>query len=170
MKRIPLSALNSNITSVSNDRYTENGRINVYVGSDSKLHFVNRDGADTALNFSSGLHKSGKIATVGSQPFSFGSEYGETSGNAEFVVDVSAYVGRGLPRITFILESAAHFTATWNYTLGDHSRSVGSPTYNLVGTALHIYCPYNCACSMWGSDKRASGIWTSCDVYCIYAE
>ena len=37
---------------MSNARYTENGRINVYVGSDSKLHFVNRDGADTALNFS----------------------------------------------------------------------------------------------------------------------
>ena len=40
---------------MSNDRYTENGRINVYVGSDSKLHFVNRDGADTVLNFSSGV-------------------------------------------------------------------------------------------------------------------
>lgn len=44
---------------MSNARYTENGRINVYVGSDSKLHFVNRDGADTALNFSSA--KSGSI-------------------------------------------------------------------------------------------------------------
>ena len=160
-----VNTLNSNLT-------TQTGRINVYVGSDSKLHFVNRDGADTALNFSisSGLHKSEKIASVGSQPFNFNSEYGETNGNAEFIVDVSAYVGRGLPRITFILESAAHFTATWDYTLGDHSRSVGSPTYNLVGTALHIYCPYNCACSMWGSDKRASGIWTSCDVYCMYIE
>lgn len=46
-----ITALNSNITA----RYTENGRINVYVGVDGKLHFVNRDGADTALNFSSGL-------------------------------------------------------------------------------------------------------------------
>lgn len=121
-------------------------------------------------NSSCSLHKSEKIASVGSQPFNFNSEYGETNGNAEFIVDVSAYVGRGLPRITFILESAAHFTATWNYELGDHSRSVGSPTYNLVGTALHIYCPYNCACLIWGNDKRASGIWTSCDVYCIYTE
>ena len=54
-----VNTLNSNINNVSNARYTENGRINVYVGSDSKLHFVNRDGADTALNFSSA--KSGSI-------------------------------------------------------------------------------------------------------------
>lgn len=29
------------------------GRVNVYVGGDSKLHFVNKDGADSVLNFSS---------------------------------------------------------------------------------------------------------------------
>ena len=46
-------AINSLNNAVS-ARYTENGRINLYVGSDGKLHFVNRDGADTALNFSSG--------------------------------------------------------------------------------------------------------------------
>ncbi len=65
-----ISSLNSNLTNLSNStansisnlnsanssRYTENGRIKVYVGSDSKLHFVNRDGADTALNFSSGKY------------------------------------------------------------------------------------------------------------------
>ncbi len=61
-----ISSLNSNLTNLSNStansisnlnsantsRYTENGRIKVYVGSDQKLHFVDRDGADTALNFS----------------------------------------------------------------------------------------------------------------------
>ena len=68
-----ISSLNSNLANVSGTvsghtdsinglnsansaRYTENGRINVYVGSDSKLHFVNRDGADTALNFSGGKY------------------------------------------------------------------------------------------------------------------
>lgn len=45
------NSINS-LNSANSARYTENGRINVYVGSDSKLHFVNRDGADTALNFS----------------------------------------------------------------------------------------------------------------------
>lgn len=40
------------LESANNARYVENGRINIYVGSDSRLHFVNRDGADTVLNFS----------------------------------------------------------------------------------------------------------------------
>ena len=66
--------LNSNITSVSNARYTENGRINVYVGSDSKLHFVNRDGADTALNFSSGLQY-----YIGTWIDSYGGRYDEVN-------------------------------------------------------------------------------------------
>lgn len=38
-----ITTLNSNI-----------GRVNVYVGEDSKLHFVNKDGADSVLPFSSG--------------------------------------------------------------------------------------------------------------------
>ena len=41
--------LNSNINALS----TQNSRINLYVGGDGKLHFVNKDGADSALNFSS---------------------------------------------------------------------------------------------------------------------
>lgn len=41
-----VNTLNSNIT-------TQTGRINVYVGSDGKIHFVNNEGADTALNFKS---------------------------------------------------------------------------------------------------------------------
>lgn len=40
-----ITTLNSNIT-------TQTGRINVYVGSDGKIHFVNNEGADSALNFS----------------------------------------------------------------------------------------------------------------------
>ncbi len=62
-----INSLNSNLAnsnsrigsleSANNSRYTENGRINVYVGGDSKLHFVNRDGADTALNFSNASYK-----------------------------------------------------------------------------------------------------------------
>ena len=46
----------NSLNSANSARYTENGRIKVYVGSDSKLHFVNRDGADTALNFSGGKY------------------------------------------------------------------------------------------------------------------
>ena len=61
-----INSLNSNLANQSGSintlnnavsaRYTENGRINLYVGSDGKLHFVNRDGADTALNFSNGKY------------------------------------------------------------------------------------------------------------------
>lgn len=40
-----VNTLNSNIT-------TQTGRINVYVGDDKNLHFVNSAGADTVLNFS----------------------------------------------------------------------------------------------------------------------
>ena len=45
--------LNSNLNNLSSTLFTQNSRINLYVGSDGKLHFVNKDGADTALNFSS---------------------------------------------------------------------------------------------------------------------
>ena len=38
-------------------------KVKTYVGSDGKLHFVNSAGADTALNFSSGLSDS-KYATL----------------------------------------------------------------------------------------------------------
>ena len=33
------------------------GKVNVYVGTDGKLHFVNASGADSVLNFSSGSKK-----------------------------------------------------------------------------------------------------------------
>jgi hypothetical protein len=46
-----ITALNSNITNVSN----ASGTINVYVDNDGKLHFVNKDGADSVLNFSNGI-------------------------------------------------------------------------------------------------------------------
>ena len=39
----------------------ETNNINIYVGEDGKLHFVDKDGADTVLNFSSG---SGKASTI----------------------------------------------------------------------------------------------------------
>lgn len=45
------NGLNSNITNVAN----ASGVINVYVDNDGKLHFVNKDGADSVLNFSSGI-------------------------------------------------------------------------------------------------------------------
>lgn len=45
-----ITVLNSNITNVAN----ASGVINVYVDNDGKLHFVNKDGADSVLNFSTG--------------------------------------------------------------------------------------------------------------------
>lgn len=47
-----VSTLNSNLTNVS----TAADNINLYVGDDGKLHWVNKAGADSALNFSSGKY------------------------------------------------------------------------------------------------------------------
>ena len=44
-----MNSLNSNLTNVS----TAADNINLYVGDDGKLHWVNKAGADSALNFSS---------------------------------------------------------------------------------------------------------------------
>lgn len=45
--------VNKNIT-ITN---TNLAKVKTYVGTDGKLHFINSAGADTALNFSKGIHK-----------------------------------------------------------------------------------------------------------------
>lgn len=52
-----VSTLNTNVstlTTKTNTLQANVNNINVYVGTDKKLHFVNKDGADSALPFSSG--------------------------------------------------------------------------------------------------------------------
>lgn len=52
-----VSTLNTNVstlTTKTNTLQTNVNNINLYVGSDKKLHFVNKDGADSALPFSKG--------------------------------------------------------------------------------------------------------------------
>ena len=59
--------LNSNLTNNINALNTQLATINVYVGSDGKLHFVNRAGADTALPFSTTFTKiQGMLGTFNS--------------------------------------------------------------------------------------------------------
>ena len=62
--------LNSNIT-------TQTGKINIYVGNDKKLHFVNSTGADSVLNFNNGgyvvcNHGLGSLNNQGSSTYRSG--------------------------------------------------------------------------------------------------
>lgn len=117
---------------MSNARYAENGRINVYVGGDGKLHFVNRDGADTALNFSN------EIKVV--KTISFSSEFSD-DGNYRGHIDISC-PGLGtnyfLNKTAFVVSSGMNTAQT---EVGCNI-SFSNPSVNV----LRIFCSNRNAC------------------------
>ena len=93
MKRIPLSALNSNIS--------------VYVGSDGKIHFRNGSGADSALNFSSYQTGYNEGHSAGyNEGHSAGYNEGYTAGQAAAVKSGSLQAG------LYLANEGAYATAT----------------------------------------------------------
>lgn len=135
--------LSNNIT----QRYTESGRIKVYVGTDGLLHFVNRDGADTALNFSNGIYYLG----YGTQ-FSAASISGYKNMTADnFVIrpDFTSYTDSNAN--SFTVGKAGGGTSS-----GTVSSSVGvylTKTYNASTGVLNCSLAINYNTSRKGGDS-----------------
>lgn len=110
-------------------------KINIYVGEDGKLHFVDAGGADSVLPFSGSAGDSFKIISLGSKTFR------GFSGTVSATIDVTSYYENytELTIDNFIIPNCSSW-AGYNYSASGviYSNSFNSKSYNELTGILTV--------------------------------